>query len=74
MAMRLGDVLTRRLHLFYEAPDQGAAIARPVADRMAKLLGWDAARRDQEVADYRRAVERSRASLKEIPRASKITA
>lgn len=74
MALRLTDVLIRRLHLFYEAPGQAAAAAVSVSERLAALLGWDAARRAQEVAAYQREVERSRAYLKDVPRTSKITA
>ncbi|OLC07511.1 MAG: hypothetical protein AUH42_03450 [Gemmatimonadetes bacterium 13_1_40CM_70_11] len=74
MALRLSDVLIRRLHLFYEAPGQAAAAAVSVSERLAALLGWDAARRAEEVAAYQREVERSRAFLKDIARASKVTA
>ncbi len=74
MAVRLADVMIRRLHLFYEAPGQAASIAATVAERLAALLGWDGARRAEELADYRREIERSRAYLKDVGRASKITA
>jgi glycerol-3-phosphate dehydrogenase len=74
MAVRLSDVLIRRLHLFYEAPGQAATAAVAISERLAALLGWDAERRAAEVADYRRAVERSRAFLAEVARVSKLTA
>jgi len=74
MAVRLADVLIRRLHLFYEDPAHGSTISTPVADRMAELLGWDAARRDREIAEYTAEVKRARAFLRETPRASKETA
>src|SRR5581483_9332613 len=66
MAMRLADVLVRRLRLFYTAPDQGLAAAEPVAERLAAALGWDAARCAEEVAAYRAAVVRSRAFAREV--------
>ncbi|MGI0149631.1 MAG: glycerol-3-phosphate dehydrogenase/oxidase, partial [Thermoplasmata archaeon] len=53
MAMTLTDVLVRRLGLFYEAPDQAFDVARDVASRMERLLGWDAARSAREVDEYR---------------------
>lgn len=71
MAARLGDVLIRRLHLFYEDLAHGSAVSPAVADRMADLLGWDESRRDGELAEYAVEVKRARAFLKEVPRGSK---
>src|SRR5207245_8131372 len=69
MALRLTDLLVRRLHLFYEANAHATGAARPVAEKMAGLLGWDAARRAHELTDYPTLAERSRASLAEpLPR------
>ncbi len=65
MAVRLSDVLVRRLHLFYATSDQGVPAASPVAEWLAEPLGWDATRRAEEVAAYRELVERSRAFAKE---------
>ena len=66
MALGVADVLIRRLHLFYLSRDQALSAAGAVADRMADTLGWDAARRAEEVAGYRLQVERSRAFLQEV--------
>ena len=71
MAMRLSDVLVRRLHLFYAARDQGVPATSPVADRLAAALGWDGDRRASEIADYLKLVARSRAFAKEVARVSK---
>ena len=60
MALRLQDVLIRRLHLFYETRDQGQAVAGAVADRMKKLLGWDGTRVAEELQDYGQMIERGR--------------
>jgi glycerol-3-phosphate dehydrogenase len=60
MAVRLQDVLMRRLHLFYETPDQASALVNAVAHRMKKLLGWDDSREAEELHDYFRMVERVR--------------
>ncbi len=36
----VADMLVRRLHLYYETPDHGAAAAEPAAALMAADLGW----------------------------------
>jgi glycerol-3-phosphate dehydrogenase len=71
MALRLADVLTRRLHLFSETRDQAVPATGAVADRLGDLLGWDAARRGEEIADYLRDVARSRGYLKEVTELSR---
>jgi glycerol-3-phosphate dehydrogenase len=73
MAARLGDVLIRRLHLFYEDPAHGSAVSSAVAARMAGLLGWDKSRCENEEANYTAEVKRARAFLREVPRVSKDT-
>jgi len=60
MALRIQDVLVRRLHLFYEYAEQATALMTPVAQRMKKLLGWDEVREAEELVDYFRLVERAR--------------
>jgi glycerol-3-phosphate dehydrogenase len=62
MALTLTDVLIRRLHLYYEARDGGLAVARQVAERMAREpgIGWDAAEVERQVERYRQAVEATR--------------
>src|SRR5437870_1648541 len=66
MAVRLSDVLVRRLHLFYAARDQGVPATSAVADRLAAALGWDGDRRAAEIADYLKLVEGSGAFAKEV--------
>jgi glycerol-3-phosphate dehydrogenase len=70
MALRLSDVLIRRLHPFHTTRDQAVPASDAVADRMATELGWDAARRAHEVEAYVREVERSRAFAREVARVS----
>src|SRR5882762_4298432 len=60
MALRIQDVLVRRLHLFYEYAEQATALVTPVAQRMKKLLGWDEVREAEELVDYFRLVESAR--------------
>jgi glycerol-3-phosphate dehydrogenase len=71
MALRVQDVLVRRLHLFYEIRDQATALVTPVAQRMKKLLGWDESREAEELLDYFKLVERARAFRAEIGRGSR---
>jgi glycerol-3-phosphate dehydrogenase len=66
MAMRLGDVLTRRLHLFWQTADQGLGAAPAVARKLRELLGWDGEREAAELAAYRDEVVRARACLGEV--------
>lgn len=66
MAVRLSDVLVRRLHLFYKTRDQAVPATRAVADRLAAVLGWDKARRAEELAAYLQLVKRSRAFAEEV--------
>ena len=60
MALRIQDVLVRRLHLFYESAEQATAVVTSVAQRMKRLLGWDEVREAEELVDYFRLVERAR--------------
>ena len=52
LALGLDDVLARRMRLAQELPDRGAAIAGRVAALLGAELGWDAERREREVAEY----------------------
>lgn len=70
MAMRLSDVLIRRLHLFYEDAGHAVKAAPAVARKLRELLGWDAAREAAELADYAAQVERGRRYVKEVGRVS----
>lgn len=51
-ARTVEDVLVRRIHLFYETADQGAAAAPMVAHVMGKELNWTSSREQEEVAGY----------------------
>ncbi len=61
-ARHLDDVLTRRTRISIETFDRGTTSARPAAALMAAVLGWDAARVDEEVDHYLRRVEAERQS------------
>ncbi|MDN5893677.1 MAG: glycerol-3-phosphate dehydrogenase, partial [Nocardioides sp.] len=61
-AQHLDDVLTRRTRISIEMFDRGVAAADSVARLMAAELGWDEARRADEVDHYRRRVEAERQS------------
>lgn len=68
MALRLSDMLIRRLHLFYEDPQHGAGVAASVARKMAELLGWSSTREDDEIGDYLEEIRKSREFLREVGR------
>ena len=70
MALRVSDVLMRRLHLFYEDPQHGAGVAANVARKMAELLGWSSTREDDEIGEYLEEVRKSREFLREVGRPS----
>ncbi|MEP6775271.1 MAG: glycerol-3-phosphate dehydrogenase/oxidase [Chloroflexota bacterium] len=53
MAATLDDILTRRLHVNFEAWGRGLDVAPAVAERMAAELGWDADEQQRQVAAYR---------------------
>ncbi len=59
-ALRLEDVLARRLPLLLRGRDQGLSCAGRVAARMAGPLHWSEARRDAEIERYRQVVGLSR--------------
>jgi glycerol-3-phosphate dehydrogenase len=62
----LDDVLVRRMRISFESADRGVAAAPVVADLIAPILGWDAQRRDAEVASYLARVDAERES-NELP-------
>jgi glycerol-3-phosphate dehydrogenase len=70
MAMRLTDMLIRRLHLLYEDPQHGSGVAANVARKMAELLGWDSSREDDEIGAYLEEVRKAREFLREVARSS----
>jgi len=65
-ALHLEDVLTRRTHISIETFDRGLAAARPAAQLMASVLGWDAERVDREVAHYVAQVDAERMAHDQI--------
>ena len=52
LAQRVDDVLVRRIHLYYEAPDRGAAAARRTAELLGRELGWVGDQVTRETARY----------------------
>ncbi len=59
LAYRVEDVLVRRLHLYYETGDHGAAAAARVAELLGEELGWDAVEVQRKVEEYRGFVTRT---------------
>ena len=52
MARNVSDILCRRLRVALYAEDRGAAVALPVAQRVATRLGWDRAEITRQVDAY----------------------
>jgi len=59
MAQTIEDVLIRRTSFGLKDVRTSLEVAESIADRMGALLGWDEARRHDEVAAYRSWVEQS---------------
>ena len=59
MALTLGDLLVRRTHIFYEAPEHGIEIVEQVADLAAEEMGWDEDRRRAELGAYHELINRN---------------
>mgnify|MGYP000949238301 CR=1 FL=1 len=60
LAVRLDDVLSRRMPLLLLARDQGLGCADKVAERIAKLRNWSKERTELELRHYRDVVALSR--------------
>lgn len=69
-AVHLDDVLARRTRISIEAWDRGVSAAPVAARLMGEVLGWDAARTEQEVSHYLRRVAAERASQQQPDDAS----
>jgi glycerol-3-phosphate dehydrogenase len=74
MALRLTDVLARRLHLFHLAPAASLKIAAAVARKMREMLGWSAGREAEELAAYVEEIKRGRLFMTEVGRGSRVSA
>jgi glycerol-3-phosphate dehydrogenase len=61
-ALHVEDVLTRRTRISIETPHRGSDSAAATAELMSRVLSWDAATRDREVANYRARVAAERES------------
>jgi glycerol-3-phosphate dehydrogenase len=65
-ARSLGDVFIRRMHLFWQAPDQGEGATERAGDLLARELGWSREQRQASLDQYSREVARSREWSTEI--------
>jgi len=61
-AMDVEDVLARRTRICFETFDRGVRAARPTAELLAGVLGWDAARTEAEAAAYTARIAAERAA------------
>ncbi|MCL1800700.1 MAG: glycerol-3-phosphate dehydrogenase, partial [Promicromonosporaceae bacterium] len=62
-AIHLEDVLVHRTRLDYETPDHGLSAMDEIAEIVAPLLGWDAARVATEKDSYRARVAAYQAAI-----------
>jgi glycerol-3-phosphate dehydrogenase len=60
LAKTVDDVMSRRVPLLLTGRDQGLEVARAVAERMGRLLGWSAGEIDRQVVSYEQVVADSR--------------
>jgi glycerol-3-phosphate dehydrogenase len=65
MALTLTDLLARRTHLFYVAPQQVLDTIDRIAQFAAREMDWDGERQAAEIAAYRHEVDRSLAFREE---------
>ena len=61
-ALHLDDVLTRRTRISIETFDRGVVAARPTADLMGSILGWDEETKAREIEHYDARVRAERES------------
>ena len=59
MAITLSDLLCRRIRLAVFGEDRGRSVALPVAERMAKRLGWDRQEIARQVDEFNRELDSS---------------
>ena len=52
LARTIADLLVRRIHLFYETRDKGAAAVPVVADLMQGELGWSEEEKSRQIGQY----------------------
>jgi glycerol-3-phosphate dehydrogenase len=61
-ARHIEDVMTRRTRISIETFDRGLTAVQPMAELMAKVLGWTPEQVEREIKHYRLRVEAERAS------------
>lgn len=61
-ALHLDDLLARRTHISIDTAHRGTESARPVAELVAPVLGWDERRVEEEIETYVSRVAAERAS------------
>jgi glycerol-3-phosphate dehydrogenase len=59
-AIHLDDILSRRLHLVFEDPEQGLDVAAKAAEIAGGVLGWSDETRKKEISSYNDVVKLTR--------------
>jgi glycerol-3-phosphate dehydrogenase len=63
MCLTLADFMIRRTSIFYRMKDGGLAVIDRIVEKMTKLLGWDDARKQKEIEEYKSIVLKSRSAI-----------
>ena len=66
MAITFSDLMIRRTRLFFDIPGRGAEQAPALVELVAAECGWDADRREAELAAYLQEIERNDAFRAEV--------
>ena len=62
-ALSVSDIVNRRTRLNFELSDQGTSLLEEIAEIAARALGWDSARKEESIREYREAVSRQESAL-----------
>lgn len=55
-ALSVSDIVNRRTRLNFELSDQGTSLLEEIAEIAARALGWDSAKKEESIREYREAV------------------
>lgn len=62
-ALSVSDIVNRRTRLNFELSDQGTSLLEEIAEIAARALGWDSAKKEESIREYREAVSRQESAL-----------
>jgi glycerol-3-phosphate dehydrogenase len=62
-ALSVSDIVNRRTRLNFELSDQGTSLLEEISEIAARALGWDSAKKEESIREYREAVSRQESAL-----------